>query len=234
MSMTLLKINELHAGYGPITALFGVSLSVDEGQTLALIGANGAGKTTLLRAISGLIKPNVGLIDYEGRSIGGRDPHEIAAHGISMVPEGRRLFPSLTVEENILMGACSRRKGPWTLDKVYDLFPMLKDRRSLLSTMLSGGQQQMVAVGRALMSNPRLLLCDELSLGLAPIIVQDIYKTLQSVSATGVSLIVVEQDINQAINSSDNFLCLRKGEMVLKGTKEKADRAEIAHAYFGD
>mgnify|MGYP001989517766 FL=1 len=234
MSMTLLKIHELHAGYGPITALFGVSLSVDEGQILALIGANGAGKSTLLRAISGLIKPNEGLIEYEGRSIGGRDPHEIAAQGIAMVPEGRRLFPSLTVEENILMGACSRRKGPWTLAKVYDLFPILKDRRSLLSTMLSGGQQQMAAVGRALMSNPRLLLCDELSLGLAPMIVQDIYKTLQSVSATGVSLIVVEQDINQAINSSDNFLCLREGEMVLKGTKEKADRAKIAHAYFGN
>ncbi len=232
--MTLLKIHELHAGYGPITALFGVSLSIDEGETLALIGANGAGKSTLLRAITGLIKPNEGLIDFDGRSIGGHAPHEIAARGIAMVPEGRRLFPSLTVEENILMGACARREGPWCLDKIFELFPDLCDRRSHLSTMLSGGQQQMVAVGRALMSNPRLLLCDELSLGLAPIVVQDIYRTLQSVSAAGVSLIVVEQDINQAISSSDNFLCLREGEIVLKGDKGSADRAEIAHAYFGN
>lgn len=232
--MTLLRVQELHAGYGPITALFGVSLCVDEGETLALIGANGAGKSTLLRTITGLIAPNEGLIDYDGQSIGGRAPHDIASRGIAMVPEGRRLFPSLTVEDNILMGACSGRKGPWSLGKVYELFPILQEKRALLSTMLSGGQQQMVAVGRALMSNPRLLLCDELSLGLAPIIVQDIYKTLKSVSAMGMSLIVVEQDINQAINFSDKFLCLREGEIVLKGTREGADRAEIAHAYFGN
>ncbi len=232
--MTLLKIQELHAGYGPITALFGVSLAVEEGETLALIGANGAGKTTLLRTITGLIAPHEGLIDYEGQSIGGEAPHDIATRGIAMVPEGRRLFPSLTVEENILMGTCAGRKGPWSLDKVYELFPILKERSSHLGTMLSGGQQQMVAVSRALMSNPRLLLCDELSLGLAPIIVQDIYKTLEQVSASGVSLIVVEQDINQAIKSSDSFLCMREGEIVLKGTKENADRAEIAHAYFGN
>jgi len=231
--MTLLKVQELHAGYGPITALFGVSLSIEEGETLALIGANGAGKTTLLRSITGLINPNQGLIDYEGQSIGGHAPHKIATRGISMVPEGRRLFPSLTVEENILMGTCTERKGPWTLKKVYELFPVLNERKSHLGTMLSGGQQQMVAVSRALMSNPRLLLCDELSLGLAPIIVQDIYKTLEAVSASGVSRMVVEQDINQAIKSSDKFLCLREGEIVLKGTRETADRNEIAHAYFG-
>ncbi len=231
--MTLLKVQELHAGYGPITALFGVSLEIEEGETLALIGANGAGKTTLLRTITGLIVPNEGVIDFEGQSIGGLEAHVIASRGIAMVPEGRRLFPSLTVEENILMGTCSERKGPWNINKIYDLFPILKERRTHLGTMLSGGQQQMVAVSRALMSNPRLLLCDELSLGLAPIIVQDIYKTLESVSATGVSLIVVEQDINQAIKSSDSFLCMREGEIVLKGTRESANRTEIAHAYFG-
>jgi branched-chain amino acid transport system ATP-binding protein len=154
--------------------------------------------------------------------------------GISMVPEGRRLFPSLTVEENLIMGACTNRKGEWTLEKVYKLFPILKDFRKRMANMLSGGQQQMVAVGRALMANPLLLLCDELSLGLAPVIVKDIYKTLEAVTKSGVSLIIVEQDINQAIASSDNFLCMREGEIVLSGTKESADRAEIAQAYFGN
>jgi len=234
MLMTLLEIKNLYAGYGPITALFGVNLTLNEGITLALIGANGAGKTTLLKIITGLIVPNDGVIQFNGKNIGGCASHEIASMGISMVPEGRRLFPSLTVEENLIMGACTNRKGDWTLEKVYKLFPILKDFRNRMATMLSGGQQQMVAVGRALMANPRLLLCDELSLGLAPVIVKDIYKTLETVTSSGVSLIIVEQDINQAIASSDSFLCMREGEIVLSGTKENADRAEIAQAYFGN
>ena len=232
--MTLLEIKNLYAGYGPITALFGVNLTLNEGITLALIGANGAGKTTLLKIITGLIVPNDGVIQFNGKNIGGCASHEIASMGISMVPEGRRLFPSLTVEENLIMGACTNRKGDWTLEKVYKLFPILKDFRNRMATMLSGGQQQMVAVGRALMANPRLLLCDELSLGLAPVIVKDIYKTLETVTSSGVSLVIVEQDINQAIASSDSFLCMREGEIVLSGTKENADRAEIAQAYFGN
>lgn len=231
--MTLLEVKNVKSGYGPITALFGISLSLNRGETLALIGANGAGKTTLLRTITGLNEVNEGRVSFEGQDISTLAAHQIASLGITMVPEGRRLFPSLTVEENILMGRCSGREGPWELDKVYKLFPILKERRNHLGTMLSGGQQQMVAVGRALMSNPQVLLCDELSLGLAPIIVQDIYKTLQVVSDTGVSLIIVEQDIRQAIANSDEFMCLRDGVVVLKGTKETADRAEIAHAYFG-
>lgn len=232
--MTLLEIKKLKAGYGPITALFGINLTLNEGSTLALIGANGAGKTTLLKSITGLIVPNDGEIQYNGKNISGCAPHKIASMGISMVPEGRRLFPSLTVKENLIMGSCTNRKGYWTLEKVYKLFPVLDDFRNLMATMLSGGQQQMVAVGRALMANPRLLLCDELSLGLAPVIVKDIYKTLEAVSKSGVSLIIVEQDINQAIASSDSFLCMREGEIVLSGTKESADRAEIAQAYFGN
>jgi len=232
--MTLLKIEKLKSGYGPITALFGVDITLNEGETLALIGANGAGKSTLLRTITGLIAPTMGSIEYSGKNIAGLPAYEIATMGIAMVPEGRRLFPSLTVEENILMGTCTEREGPWSLSKIYQLFPILKERRSHMATMLSGGQQQMVAVGRALMSNPQLLLCDELSLGLAPIIVQDIYKTLESVTQSGVSLIVVEQDINQAIRASDSFLCMREGEIVLAGTKESADRGAIAHAYFGN
>lgn len=231
--MTLLEIDHLQAGYGPITALFGVSLTVQEGQTLALIGANGAGKTTLLRSICGLIRPDAGQIRYEGRGIGGSAAHQVAAQGIAMVPEGRRLFPSLTVEENLCMGACAGRSGPWTLASVYALFPVLQERRASLGTMLSGGQQQMVAIGRALMSNPRLLLCDELSLGLAPIVVQDIYRTLRTVTASGVSLVVVEQDIRQAIAASDHFVCLREGRVALAGTKDTARREDIARAYFG-
>jgi branched-chain amino acid transport system ATP-binding protein len=234
MLMTLLEIKDLKAGYGPITALFGINLTLNEGDTLALIGANGAGKTTLLRVVTGLIVPNYGVIQYKDKNIGGCAPHKIASMGISMVPEGRRLFSSLTVEENLIMGACTNRKGDWTLEKVYKLFPILKNFRNRMASILSGGQQQMVAVGRALMANPRLLLCDELSLGLAPVIVKDIYKTLETVTKSGVSLIIVEQDINQAIASSDNFLCMREGEIVLSGTKESADRAEIAQAYFGN
>lgn len=231
--MSTLEISGLRAGYGPIAALFGIDLHLEEGETLALIGANGAGKSTLLRTITGLITPSRGQLHFDGRALAGLAPHVIARLGIAMVPEGRRLFPSLTVEENILMGTCTGRSGPWSLARVYELFPVLQERRRHLGTMLSGGQQQMVAIGRALMANPRLLLCDELSLGLAPIIVRDIYQTLETVSASGVSLIVVEQDINRAIAASDRFLCLREGAIVLSGTQASADRKQIAQAYFG-
>lgn len=233
-SIMLLDIKDLTAGYGEINALFGIDLTLEEGATLALIGANGSGKTTLLRCITGLIKPHKGRIDYENNSIVGSAPHHIAAMGISMVPEGRRLFPSLTVEENLLMGKCNDREENWTLERIYDLFPALKGLRNRMSTALSGGQQQMVAVGRALMANPKLLLCDELSLGLAPVVVKDIYQTLEQVTKTGLSLIIVEQDINQAIAVSDTFLCIREGKIVLSGTPESADRKEIAKAYFGN
>ncbi len=230
----VLRIENLKAGYGPITALFGIGLELRRGETLALIGANGAGKSTLLRTITGLIKPGTGQVFFDGKPISGGHPHEIARMGIAMVPEGRRLFPSLTVEENVLMGGCAGRSGPWSLGRVYQLFPALLERRHSLANMLSGGQQQMVAIGRALMANPRLLLLDELSLGLAPIVVRDIYKTLELISETDVSMIIVEQDINQAIQASNRFLCMREGEVVLAGTRETADRASIVHAYFGD
>jgi len=230
----LLDIKGLKAGYGEIKALFGIDLTLEEGATLALIGANGAGKTTLLRCITGLIKPDAGQIKYQGKAIEGEKPNYIAAMGIAMVPEGRRLFPSLTVEENLVMGTCNNRKQEWTIEQVYGLFPVLKGFRKRMGTALSGGQQQMVAVGRALMSNPKLLLCDELSLGLAPVVIKEIYKTLEKVTKTGLSIIIVEQDINQAIAASDNFLCIREGEIVLSGTHENADRNLIAKAYFGN
>ena len=233
MCRMLLELKGLKAGYGEIKALFGIDLVLHQGSTLALIGANGAGKTTLLRCITGLIQPDDVHILYDGKDIVGCKPHHIAAMGIAMVPEGRRLFPSLTVEENLLMGTCNNRKQEWTLDKVYDLFPILKGFRKRMGTALSGGQQQMVAVGRALMSNPKMLLCDELSLGLAPVVIKDIYKTLETVTKSGLSLIIVEQDINQAITASDHFLCIREGKIVLSGTRDTADRHLIAKAYFG-
>ncbi|HJU71184.1 MAG TPA: ABC transporter ATP-binding protein [Paucimonas sp.] len=233
MSMKLLEIECLRAGYGQITALFDVDLTLEAGETIALIGANGAGKTTLLRAVTGLIRAVGGAIRFQGQAVSGLPAHAIAALGIAMVPEGRRLFPSLTVEENLLMGACSGRHGPWTLERIYTLFPVLRERRAHAGTMLSGGQQQMVAVGRALMSNPRLLLCDELSLGLAPTVVKDIYRTLASVCGEGISLIIVEQDVTQAIQASDRYLCMREGRIVLGGTRAEADRTAISHAYFG-
>jgi branched-chain amino acid transport system ATP-binding protein len=231
--MPLLDVRGLQAGYGPIRALFGVDLALEAGRTLALIGANGAGKSTLLRAITGLTPPGAGSVRFDGQSIGGLPPHRVARLGLALVPEGRRLFASLTVEENLRMGACTGRAGCWDLAAVYALFPDLQARRAHGATMLSGGQQQMVAIGRALMGNPRLLLCDELSLGLAPVVVRGLYAALARVAAQGVALIVVEQDIAQAIAASDAWLCLREGEVVLGGTRETADRRAIADAYFG-
>lgn len=231
--MPLLELDRVEAGYGAIRALFGVSLALEAGRTLALIGANGAGKSTLLRAIAGLTPPGAGRVRFDGADLTGMPAHAIAARGIALVPEGRRLFASLTVEENLLMGTSAGRAGPWNLQAVYALFPDLVARRQHGATMLSGGQQQMVAIGRALMANPRLLLCDELSLGLAPVVVRDLYGALAQVSAQGVALVVVEQDIGQALAASDDWLCLREGEVVLAGTRGQADRGAIARAYFG-
>lgn len=231
--MKLLEARGLRAGYGPIRALFDIDLHVDQGETIALIGANGAGKSTLLRTITGQITPSGGTIHFAGIPIDRLPAHAISAHGIAMVPEGRRLFPSLSVEENLLMGQCNGRKGPWSLARVYELFPALLERRAHLGDMLSGGQQQMVAVGRALMANPTLLLCDELSLGLAPSVVKDIYRTLAKVASEGVSLMIVEQNITQAIQASSRFLCLREGKIVLSGRSGSIGRNEIAQAYFG-
>jgi branched-chain amino acid transport system ATP-binding protein len=231
--MPLLELDGVEAGYGAIRALFGVSLALEAGRTLALIGANGAGKSTLLRAIAGLTPASGGRVRFDGEDLTGLRAHAIAVRGIALVPEGRRLFASLTVQENLLMGASAGRAGPWSLQAVYALFPDLVERRRHGATMLSGGQQQMVAIGRALMANPRVLLCDELSLGLAPVVVRGLYAALAQVSAQGVALVVVEQDIGQALAASDDWLCLREGEVVLAGTRAQADRGAIARAYFG-
>ena len=231
--MPLLELTELDAFYGDFQALFGVSLTIEPGQVVAVIGANGAGKSTLLKAIVGLIKATPAMIRFDGEAIGSVRPPKLVARGITMVPEGRRLFPSLSVEENLMVGGQLGRPGPWSLERVYQLFPALKERREQRSMSLSGGQQQMVAIGRALMSNPRLLLCDEISLGLAPILVQDIFQRLPSIVAEGTTVIVVEQDVLRALAASDHVYCLQEGRISLHGPSRSLDREAIRAAYFG-
>jgi branched-chain amino acid transport system ATP-binding protein len=231
--MALLEVNSLTACYGDFQALYGVSMAVDAGQAVAVIGANGAGKSTLLKAIVGMRPAEPDMIRFEGEAIGGMRPPKIVARGVTMVPEGRRLFSSLTVEENLRIGGQLGRRGPWSLQRIFELFPMLAERRSQRSMSLSGGQQQMVAIGRALMSNPRLLLCDEISLGLAPIVVRDIFQRLPTVVAEGTAVVVVEQDVMQALAASNYLYCLQEGRVLLKGESRNLDRAAIKAAYFG-
>jgi branched-chain amino acid transport system ATP-binding protein len=231
--MSLLRTQQLSAFYGDFQALFGIDLTVEEGETVTIIGANGAGKTTFLRAIAGMLKSAPEMVEFDGQPIGALTSHEIVKLGIAMVPEGRKLFQSLTVEENILVGGHCGRPGPWTLERVYELFPMLQELRRLPAPDLSGGQQQMTAVGRALMSNPRLLLCDELSLGLAPVIIRDIYACLEAITAEGTTVVIVEQDINRALDASARFYCFQEGRLALTAPTANFDRAAITAAYFG-
>ena len=233
MPNPLLEVCAIDAYYGDFQALFGVSLRVNAGEVVAVIGANGAGKSTLLKTIAGLLRPKAGDIVFDGEPIGATPAFAVVKRGIALVPEGRRLFPSLTVEENLLIGGQSRRPGPWTLDRVYDLFPVLAERRHLPAPALSGGQQQMAAIARALMSNPRLLLCDEISLGLAQIVVRDIYARLPTIVAEGLSLIVVEQDIAQALKAAAQVYCLQEGRIALQGPARELTRESISAAYFG-
>ncbi len=233
MPEPLLHIDGIDAYYGDFQALFGVSLKVEPGQVVAVIGANGAGKSTLLRCISGLMHPRRGDIAFDGESIGSKPAYDVLRRGIAMVPEGRRLFPSLSVEENLLIGGQSRRPGPWSLARVYGVFPVLAERRHQPAPTLSGGQQQMAAIARALMSNPRVLLCDEISLGLAPIIVRDIYAQLPAIVAEGQSLIIVEQDIVQALKAASHVYCLQEGRIALEGEAGSLTREAISAAYFG-
>ncbi len=232
-SPALLSIRGLDAFYGDFQALFRLDLEIAAGEVIAVIGANGAGKSTLLKSIAGLIGTRRGAIDFAGESIASLPAHTIVAKGIALVPEGRRLFPSLTVEENLQIGGQLGRPGPWTLDRVFTLFPDLKARRDFKSTALSGGQQQMVAIGRALMSNPRLLLCDEISLGLAPIVVREIYARLPEIVAEGLALVIVEQDIQQALRAASRAYCLQEGRVALTGKASELTREAVSAAYFG-
>ena len=229
----LLSTRSLTAFYGDAQALFGIDVDVASGETVAVIGANGAGKSTFMKALTGLVKAAPQSIVFEGRPIGGLPPGEIVRRGIALVPEGRRLFPSLSVEENLRMGAYARRPGPWDLRRLFKLFPVLADKRAQAATSLSGGQQQMVAIGRALMSNPRLLLCDELSLGLAPIVIKEIYDALPAICAEGLTAVIVEQDVAMAQRVSQQVYCFQEGRVSLQGRSDELTREQISEAYFG-
>ena len=232
--MPLLQTRGLTAFYGDFKALYGIDTRLEKGETIAIIGANGAGKSTFLKAIAGLIHGAADSVLLDGSPIGARPAADIVKLGIALVPEGRRLFPSLNVEENLLIGGYGRKApGPWTLDRVYAMFPILKERRVSATPTLSGGQQQMAAIGRALMSNPRILLCDEISLGLAPIIIADIYAALPQIKAEGTSVVLVEQDIVQAMKVADRVYCFQEGRLSLTGRPRDLTRDQIHRAYFG-
>jgi branched-chain amino acid transport system ATP-binding protein len=227
-------VRGLSAFYGSFQALFDVSLEAGEGETVAVIGANGAGKSTVLRAIAGVLPVPASAVRFDGAPVGGRPPHELVDRGIVLVPEGRRIFSSLTVEENLLVGGYRRRAGRWTLARVYELFPRLAERRRLPGPNLSGGEQQMLAIGRGLMANPRLLLVDEISLGLAPLVVRDLYRVLRVIGAEGTTTLVVDQNVSQILPLARRVYCLRKGAVSLEGRPGELTRARIATAYFGE
>lgn len=232
--MARLDIQNLTAFYGDFQALFGIDIELAEGQTVAIIGANGAGKTTLLRSVAGVLSNDADMIKLNGLPIGDLGADQIMPMGVAMVPEGRKLFQSLSVEENLQIGTYGRNvAGQWNLDSIYELFPILKEKRHVSSTALSGGQQQMVAIGRALMSNPEILLCDEISLGLAPVVIRDIYAAFPRIKAAGVSVVIVEQDISQALAVSDYVYCMMEGQVTLSGRPDEISRDEIHDAYFG-
>jgi branched-chain amino acid transport system ATP-binding protein len=231
----LLEVQGLTANYGQFKALFGVDLRVEAGECVAIIGANGAGKTTLMRSISGVLRNAPEMVRHRGEAIGALTADAVLQRGIAMVPEGRKLFPSLSVEENLLIGGQVRQgDGRWGLEAIYELFPILRERRASPGTALSGGQQQMVAIGRALMSNPELLLCDEISLGLAPVVIKDIYAALPRIRETGAAVVIVEQDISRALAVADRVYCMMEGRVTLTGRASEVTRADIHAAYFGE
>ncbi|MGV0820330.1 ABC transporter ATP-binding protein [Martelella sp. AMO21009] len=231
---TLLELRGLNVFYGAFHSVHGVDIICQEGEILSLIGANGAGKSSTLRAIIGQVPRATGVMRFAGEDISGRSTPDRIASGIALVPEGRQLFPNLTIEENLRIGGYTGRPGEIGLPQVYEIFPALSERRKQRARQLSGGQQQMVAIGRALMMNPRLLLCDEISLGLSPKIIADIYEVLPRIRDHGVSMILVEQDITRALAMADHFVCMLEGRVSLAGRTGEVPREQIAASYFGE
>jgi branched-chain amino acid transport system ATP-binding protein len=231
--VTFLSIEGLEARHGQLKAVRGVNLTIEKSETVALVGANGAGKTTLLRAIAGAHRIAAGRIAFKGEDIDRRSAHARAALGIALVPEGRRLFARLTVEENLLLARSAGRSGVWTLDAVMEAFPNLKNRRRSLAGTLSGGEQQATAIGRALMMNPDLLLLDEVSLGLSPLIVDRLYVELEALKSTGVAILLVEQDLKRAMATARRIICMLEGAIAIEGSTRTLSRGQVTEAYFG-
>ncbi len=231
--MTLLAVESLEVRHGLLQAVRNVSLSLADGETVALVGANGAGKTTLMRTIAGAHRAVRGRIVFDDQDITTLPAHRRVHRGIALVPEGRRLFPGLTVEENLLTASANGRRGLWNVERVLEAFPLLRPLRKQPAATLSGGQQQAAAIGRALMSNPRLLLLDEVSLGLAPIAVDAVYASLRSLSEGGATILLVEQDLSRAMSTANRLLCMLEGQIVLEGASHALTREQVVGAYFG-
>jgi branched-chain amino acid transport system ATP-binding protein len=236
MSSTLLSTQGLVARYGDFQALYGIDFEISEGEVVALIGANGAGKSTLLKSIMGLLRVAPEMVRLDGRPVGGSKPNRMVSEGVAIVPEGRRLFTGMSVVDNLRVAidhAAVPRGTAWTLDRVFELFPILREKQAVPVQSLSGGQQQMVAIGRALLNQPRLLLCDEISLGLAPKVVKEIYRAIPSISANGTAIILVEQDVGLARSASNRLYCMLEGRVSLTGRSQDISREVIGAAYFG-
>jgi branched-chain amino acid transport system ATP-binding protein len=231
--VSLLAVEQLDVRHGLLHAVRGVNLAVEPGEVLALVGANGAGKTTLLRALAGAHRPHGGRVLLDGRDVTAVSAHRRVTLGIALVPEGRRLFAGLTVEENLVVAGAHSRPGPWTIDSVLDAFPMLRKRFKARAGTLSGGEQQATAIGRALMVNPRILLLDEVSLGLAPIAVDQVYESLKLLIEAGTTLLLVEQDLARAMRVAGRIACMLEGRIVLEGLAAEMTREQITEAYFG-
>jgi branched-chain amino acid transport system ATP-binding protein len=231
--VSLLAVDRLDVRHGLLQAVREVSFAIAEGEIVALVGANGAGKSTLLRAIAGAHPPSAGAIAFDGADVTSMRAHKRVARGIALVPEGRRLFGGMSVEENLRVAMRVGRRGYWTLDRVMELFPMLNARRDTLAGNLSGGERQAAAIGRALMTNPRLLLLDEVSLGLAPVVVDQLYRSMRSLLQGGATLILVEQELTRALGVATRVMCMLEGRVVLDGPAEAMSRDQIVDSYFG-
>jgi len=231
--MSLLEIENASVFYEDFQALYDINIKIEEGDIFACIGANGAGKSTMLKTVAGVLVPKTGRILFDGQPIDHMPPYKRVELGISSVPEGRRVFPSLTVHENLLIGGYRNRKGPWTTDSIYELFPLLKPLRKRQANGLSGGEQQALAIGRALMANPRLILMDEVSLGLAPVVIKRIYEAFPILLENGCTILVVEQDVQHVLTVATHVACFLEGRIALEGRPSELTSEQITAAYFG-